>query len=288
MNYKFIQNLPDDNDQEKKTVNIDAKNKKQAFTMMYTNIPKFDNEKMNMLHKAVCDKIHRTYIDKSRLYGNAAMELYYNEGEAIWRTLLSFKIKRYLYLSRHSLEENKYESKMDTLLDLANYAIMAYSALCYDKEVNKFKIFKEDLSKSIMYTRNVLTYAKKMENTFENFPDWEEEYSRSVDELGLARSINKYVEDNIAMIRAYLGLEKGDLDKSRLIIKESVDNIASITVGNEAMINYVLECEFKAEDIDKMIDKLHENAIEAECSACNILDEFEKADLKDSNNEDDE
>lgn len=80
-------------------------------------------------HKQICDELNETYRCKNHDYGDSFHQTYLEEGLAMARIRLSDKLNRFKTLSRLDLRDSDQqkvtdESMRDTLLDLANYAIM--------------------------------------------------------------------------------------------------------------------------------------------------------------------
>lgn len=88
-------------------------------------------------HKKVCEKLNLIYKQKNEDYGNSFHNTYMEEGLAMARVRLSDKLERFKRLSRADPKVTE-ESIRDTLLDLANYAIMTYM------EIESFGFVKED------------------------------------------------------------------------------------------------------------------------------------------------
>ena len=76
-------------------------------------------------HKAICDELNALYVRKNHDYGDSFHISFKEEGMAMPRIRLGDKFNRFKTLSR-KLDTQKVsdESLKDTLLDLANYAIM--------------------------------------------------------------------------------------------------------------------------------------------------------------------
>lgn len=76
-------------------------------------------------HKEICNELNVIYSKKNHDYGDSFHLTYLEEGMAMPRIRLGDKFNRFKTLSR-KLESQKVrdESIRDTLLDLANYAIM--------------------------------------------------------------------------------------------------------------------------------------------------------------------
>ena len=86
------------------------------------------NEKI-MRHKELCDGLNTLYAKKNHDYGDSFHQTFVEEGLAMARIRLGDKFSRFKTLSRISPTDSAQpqvtdESIRDTLLDLANYAIM--------------------------------------------------------------------------------------------------------------------------------------------------------------------
>ena len=75
-------------------------------------------------HKALCDEINNLYAKKNHDYGDSFHQTYLEEGMAMPRIRLSDKLNRFKSLTRKNTQQVEDESIRDTLIDLANYAIM--------------------------------------------------------------------------------------------------------------------------------------------------------------------
>jgi len=75
-------------------------------------------------HKALCDEINNLYAKKNHDYGDSFHQTYLEEGMAMPRIRLSDKLNRFKSLTRQKTRQVEDESIRDTLIDLANYAIM--------------------------------------------------------------------------------------------------------------------------------------------------------------------
>ena len=76
-------------------------------------------------HRAICQEINELYARKNHDYGDSFHQTFVEEGFAMSRIRLSDKLNRFKALSRKEGERQvKNESLRDTLIDLANYAIM--------------------------------------------------------------------------------------------------------------------------------------------------------------------
>ena len=74
-------------------------------------------------HRLLCDEINQLYAQKNHDYGDSFHETFLEEGMAMSRIRLMDKLNRFKKLSKRE-RMVKDESIRDTLLDLANYALM--------------------------------------------------------------------------------------------------------------------------------------------------------------------
>lgn len=82
-----------------------------------------------MRHKELCDGLNTLYVRKNHDYGDSFHQTFIEEGLAMARIRLGDKFSRFKTLSLISPTDSTQqqvtdESIRDTLLDLANYAIM--------------------------------------------------------------------------------------------------------------------------------------------------------------------
>lgn len=75
-------------------------------------------------HGAICCELNELYEKKNRDYGDSFHKTYLEEGMAMARIRLTDKLERFKKLTREGGQEVKDESIRDTLIDMANYAIM--------------------------------------------------------------------------------------------------------------------------------------------------------------------
>ena len=80
-------------------------------------------------HKAICDELNKLYEKKNHDYGDSFHQTFVEEGLAMTRIRLGDKFSRFKTLSRLTYSDSDQqqvtdESIRDTLMDLANYAIM--------------------------------------------------------------------------------------------------------------------------------------------------------------------
>ena len=75
-------------------------------------------------HKKICDELNALYAKKNHDYGDSFHISFVEEGMSMPRIRLGDKFNRFKNLSRNNNPEVNDESIRDTLIDLANYAIM--------------------------------------------------------------------------------------------------------------------------------------------------------------------
>lgn len=75
-------------------------------------------------HKAITVELNQLYEKKNKDYGDSFHISFVEEGMAMARIRLSDKLSRFKTLTKGNKQEVKDESIRDTLIDLANYAIM--------------------------------------------------------------------------------------------------------------------------------------------------------------------
>lgn len=75
-------------------------------------------------HMIICGELNALYKKKNADYGDSFHETFLEEGLAMSRIRLSDKLNRFKTLSCNQKAQVSDESIRDTLLDLANYAIM--------------------------------------------------------------------------------------------------------------------------------------------------------------------
>lgn len=76
-------------------------------------------------HKELCEYLNKLYEQKNHDYGDSFHQTFLEEGMAMPRIRLGDKFSRFKTLTLANDEQQvKDESIRDTLLDLANYAIM--------------------------------------------------------------------------------------------------------------------------------------------------------------------
>lgn len=75
-------------------------------------------------HKQICDEINTLYAKKNHDYGDSFHQTFVEEGLVMSRIRLGDKFSRFKTLSKNAERQVKNETLRDTLIDMANYAIM--------------------------------------------------------------------------------------------------------------------------------------------------------------------
>ena len=75
-------------------------------------------------HAQICKELNDLYARKNHDYGDSFHQTFVEEGMAMARIRLGDKFNRFKTLSRGGDQKVNDESIRDTLIDLANYAIM--------------------------------------------------------------------------------------------------------------------------------------------------------------------
>lgn len=76
------------------------------------------------IHKEICSELHETYVKKNNDYGNSFKKSYDEFGIVSAVVRMTDKMERIKSLTGGTKSEVTDESIEDTILDLANYAIM--------------------------------------------------------------------------------------------------------------------------------------------------------------------
>ena len=85
-------------------------------------------------HRMICDEINELYAKKNHDYGDSFAQSFREEGMAMVRIRLGDKFNRLKALTRGGEQKVADESIRDTLIDLANYAIMTVLEMDGEKE----------------------------------------------------------------------------------------------------------------------------------------------------------
>lgn len=88
-----------------------------------------------LMHRDICHYLNNLYEMKNRDYGDSFHTSYLEEGMAMARIRLGDKLNRFKTLTKGEQQMVNDESIRDTLMDLANYSIMAIMEL--DREAQE-------------------------------------------------------------------------------------------------------------------------------------------------------
>lgn len=92
-------------------------------------------QKREAIHKQITDEMHNLYIRKNRDYGSSVTDTYEKFGLTSFLVRLSDKLNRVTNLTLNNKDNLvKDEKVQDTLLDLANYAVLALIELKIDED----------------------------------------------------------------------------------------------------------------------------------------------------------
>lgn len=85
--------------------------------------PSLPSAKM-MMHAELCNDLNILYRKKNQDYGDSFHKTFVEEGFAMARIRLTDKLERFKTLSKGCYQHVQDEAIRDTLIDLANYALM--------------------------------------------------------------------------------------------------------------------------------------------------------------------
>lgn len=92
-------------------------------------------------HMKICNELNAIYTKKNSDYGDGFHTTFEEEGMAMPRIRLGDKLARFKNLTKGSVQKVSDESIRDTLLDLANYAIMTV----LEMDITEEKIYKNNI-----------------------------------------------------------------------------------------------------------------------------------------------
>lgn len=97
-----------------------------------------NNEERIKYHRELLDAMHELYVTKNSDYGNSVTETYIKYGLVAYLVRVEDKINRARTLSQREDQKVLDEKMADTLLDAANYLILAAIDLENDKRQKEF------------------------------------------------------------------------------------------------------------------------------------------------------
>ena len=80
-------------------------------------------------HEELCRKIHEVYKQKNAAYGDSFGRSFSDWGISSAAVRISDKVNRFFQLAKHPEVDHGDEAITDTLMDLANYALMTVMEL---------------------------------------------------------------------------------------------------------------------------------------------------------------
>ena len=102
-------------------------------------------QKREAIHKQITDEMHNIYIRKNRDYGSSVTDTYEKFGLTSFLVRLSDKLNRVTNLTLNTKDNLVKDEKIqDTLMDLANYSILALIELEMDKDKLCYEVKNED------------------------------------------------------------------------------------------------------------------------------------------------
>lgn len=100
-----------------------------------------NNINRNDLHSQICKDLHNLYVTKNSDYGNSVSDTFDKFGIDAFLVRMYDKLNRLYNLTRDDSKQKVSDEKIeDTLLDLANYAILTVIELQCNKAINTIEI----------------------------------------------------------------------------------------------------------------------------------------------------
>lgn len=96
-------------------------------------------------HKQICKELNHLYERKNSDYGDSFHISFVEEGMAMARIRLGDKLNRFKTLSRKDTRMVEDESIRDTLIDLANYAVMTVAEMDRAAEAERDRLAEESM-----------------------------------------------------------------------------------------------------------------------------------------------
>lgn len=158
-------------------------------------------------HRTIIENLHKTYVAKNADYGNSFGETFQELGPISAVTRISDKYKRMVQLTLNGNQQVKDEALEDTLLDLANYAIMYYMELMEDEDEVEHEV--NDYLLRFINRLSVEDYNDvPLYELFEDFnlvAEFEGEPRVKIDEFvdTITRFLPTTIEDNIIKLKTY-------------------------------------------------------------------------------------
>lgn len=90
----------------------------------------YEQEEKIKIHEQLCEQLKNLYSTKNMDYGDSMHPLFEEYGMDAFNIMLQIKLSRIKSLSKSN---GHYESLEDSLIDLANYALIAITELNYKR-----------------------------------------------------------------------------------------------------------------------------------------------------------
>lgn len=108
---------------------VEVKSFDELLELMAKEMTRSNNEENSDMHQHILDEIHCTYLKKNERYGNSFSAQFEKHGLLSSVIRLEDKFRRFEQLATHQDMDGLDESIEDTLLDMANYAILTVMEL---------------------------------------------------------------------------------------------------------------------------------------------------------------
>ena len=113
-----------------------------------------------LLHSKIIEGLHELYIQKNHDYGDSVHDTYTKYGLVSFLVRMEDKLNRVRTLSKSNIKESDIkvqdEKIEDTLLDLANYAILAVMELRLNTKYNNTKTDIDDVDVHLNSAKEIL------------------------------------------------------------------------------------------------------------------------------------
>ena len=126
---KMIQKQTEEFIQQNPSITISEKDQDRIIFTSYKDVETEDIVNKSAIHADICKFIHDLYLTKNRDYGDSMHPLFEEYGLTAFLVMFSIKINRIKSLMNK--DKANYESLEDSIMDLANYALIALTELKY-------------------------------------------------------------------------------------------------------------------------------------------------------------
>lgn len=168
-------------------------------------------------HADICKEINALYAKKNHDYGDSFHQTFLEEGLAMARIRLGDKLARFNTLTKSGDQQVNDESIRDTLIDLANYAIMTVMELDDQKggEAQKSDNTKKPVdSRTSLYKKAVWKFGMKSQilMAIEEMSELTKALLKFLRNVDFNQGDGKAILDNIDEERADVTIMLGQLD----------------------------------------------------------------------------